>query len=115
MVCVALCGAAVVTGLTGLLPVALGVHWAGDTADVAIVRRRGEETVTGAVLHICADRLCVCAVHLVVVVSAPQFTVPVLAYLFEFAFVDTVLSLQFLRVELLSPIYLDRVDRRVWR
>ncbi len=101
--------------MSGLLLVGLAVHWAGDTADGAIARRRGEETVTGAVLDICADRLCVCAVYLVSVVSAPQFTVPVLVYLFEFAFAHTVLSLAFLRFGLLSPNYFDRVDRRVWR
>ena len=115
VLCVALCGTAVLTGATGLLLVALVVHWAGDTADGAIARRRGEETVTGAVLDISADRLCVCAVYLVFVVSSPQFTVPVLVYLFEFAFVDTVLSLAFLRFGLLSPNYFDRVDARVWR
>ena len=119
LACVALCGvAATVVGATAaqrLLAAALVVHWAGDIADGALARRRGEETVTGAVLDIAGDRLCVCAVYLGFLATTPAFAVPVMLYLVEFVFVDTVLSLAFLRAGLVSPNYFDLVDRRVWR
>lgn len=119
VVCVALCGLAAGggygSGARALLLAALAVHWVGDIADGAVARRRGEETVTGAVLDISADRLCVCAVYLGYVATAPWFALPVTIYLLEFAFVDTVLSLAFVRFGLISPNYFDRVDPTVWR
>lgn len=117
--CVVLCGVAATAQDPGtarrLLAAALAVHWAGDIADGALARRLGQETVTGAVLDIAGDRLCVCAVYLGFLATAPGFAVPVMVYLVEFVFVDTVLSLAFLRVGLVSPNYFHLVDRRVWR
>lgn len=119
LACVALCGLAATTatasGARRLLLAALVVHWVGDIADGAVARWRHEETVTGAVLDISADRLCVCAVYLGFVATSPGYALPVMVYLLEFAFVDTVLSLAFVRFGLISPNYFDRVDRTVWR
>lgn len=98
-----------------LLLAALVTHWVGDVADGAVARWRDEETITGAVLDICADRLCVGLIYTGFVVQWPQFAPALGVYLFEFMLVDSVLSLAFLRWPVSSPNYFDRVDALVWR
>ncbi len=115
LLCVGL-GMAAVTGSSGLLLLlALAAYWIGDVADGWIARRRDEETLTGAVLDICADRLCVAVVYLGFVAEHREFAVALGVYLIEFMLVDSVLSLAFLRWPIAGPNYYDRVDRLVWR
>jgi CDP-diacylglycerol--glycerol-3-phosphate 3-phosphatidyltransferase len=115
VLCVALGMAGIARSSGLLLAAALGVHWLGDVADGLVARRRDEETLTGAVLDICADRLCVSVVYLGFVVGHPEFALALAVYLIEFMFVDAVLSLAFLRWPIAGPNYFARVDRLIWR
>jgi len=108
-------GMAAIAGSSGwLLGCALAAYWIGDVADGWIARRRDEETLTGAVADICADRLCVAVVYLGFVADHSEFAVALAVYLVEFMLVDTVLSLAFLRWPVAGPNYFGRVDRLVW-
>lgn len=114
VVCVALGLAGIVNSDGRLLLLALVVHSVGDVADGAVARHRDEETLTGAVLDICADRLCVAVVYVGFVVGHPEFAAALGVYLVEFMLVDAVLSLAFLRWPIAGPNYFGRVDRLVW-
>ncbi|CAN5725311.1 hypothetical protein BH18ACT7_BH18ACT7_04710 [soil metagenome] len=98
-----------------LLGVALLVHWVGDIGDGLLARWRDEETVVGAVLDICADRLCVAMIYVGFVTTHPEFGLALAVYLVEFMLVDAVLSLWFLRWPISGPNYFARVDPLVWR
>lgn len=115
LACVLLAMAGIAQASGGFLGAALVVHWIGDVADGAIARWRDEETLTGAVLDICADRLCVAVVYLGFVTLHPEFLLALAVYLVEFMVVDAVLSLAFLRWPISSPNYFARVDRLIWR
>jgi len=115
LVCVLLAMAAIAGHGRGLLAAALVVHWIGDVADGLLARRLDQETPTGAVLDIVADRLCVAVVYVGFVVGSPEFAVALGVYLVEFMLVDAVLSLAFLRWPISGPNYFARVDRLVWR
>lgn len=67
--CVGLALAGLVARDPLLLLAALGAYWVGDVLDGAVARWRDEETITGAVLDVCADRLCVAIVYLGFVVE----------------------------------------------
>ena len=114
VLCVAFGLAGVARSSGWLLLLALGVYWLGDVADGAIARRRDEETLTGAVLDICADRLCVAVVYLGFVLDHPEFVGALGVYLVEFMLIDAALSLAFLRWPLAGPNYYIRIDRLVW-
>ncbi len=113
--CVLLAMASLAGHGRGLLAAALLVHWIGDVADGLLARRFDQETPTGAVLDIVADRLCVAVVYVGFVVGSPEFAVALGVYLVEFMLVDAVLSLAFLRWPISGPNYFARVDRLVWR
>lgn len=115
LVCVLLAMAAIAGHGRWLLAVALVVHWVGDVADGITARRLDQETPTGAVLDIVADRLCVAVVYVGFVVGSPEFALALGVYLVEFMLVDAVLSLTFLRWPISGPNYFGRVDRLVWR
>ena len=114
VLCVALAMAGIARSSDFLLLLALGAHWLGDVADGLVARWRDEETLTGAVLDISADRLCVAVVYIGFVAGHPEFVAPLGVYLVEFMLVDTVLSLAFLRWPIAGPNYFGRVDRLVW-
>ncbi len=114
LLCVGFAMASIVFSSGWLLLFALIAYWVGDVADGWIARRRDEETLTGAVLDICADRLCVAVVYLGFVAGHPEFAVALGVYLVEFMLVDSVLSLAFLRWPVAGPNYFGRVDRIVW-
>ncbi len=113
--CVVLALAGLVGHDLSLLLAGLAAYWIGDVVDGAVARWRDEETITGAVLDICADRLCVAVVYLGFLVARPEFAIALGVYLVEFMLVDMALSLIFLRWPIASPNYFDRVDRLVWR
>lgn len=98
-----------------LLIASLATYWIGDTLDGLIARWWRHETRFGAVLDIVSDRACALCFYLGVVWHLPALVLPVGVYVFEFAVVDTVLSLAFLAWPLLSPNYFDLVDRTIWR
>jgi len=114
LVCVGLGMAGIALSSGWLLAFALATYWIGDVADGWLARRRDEETLTGAVLDICADRLCVAVVYLGFLSSHLEFAVALGVYLVEFMLVDSVLSLAFLRWQIAGPNYFGRVDQLVW-
>lgn len=98
-----------------LLVAALVTYWVGDVADGAVARWFGHETRFGAVLDIVCDRACASAFYLGLLWHLPGLVLPIGVYLFEFAVVDTVLSLAFVAWPLLSPNYFDLVDSTIHR
>lgn len=98
-----------------LLVVGYLVYWAGDVADGALARRRGETTRVGAVLDIVSDRACTTMLATAFVVERPATAVPLALFLVQFCVLDTMLSLSFLATEVDSPNDFHRVDRTVYR
>ncbi|PYC67726.1 CDP-alcohol phosphatidyltransferase [Micromonospora arborensis] len=96
-----------------LLVAAYLVYWIGDILDGVAARALGQETRTGAVFDIVADRACTSACAAALVVLRPATALPIAVFLVQFMVIDQLLSLMFLRWPLLSPNYFARVDRRI--
>ena len=111
---VALAVAALTERNAHLLVAAYLIYWVGDILDGAAARALGQETRTGAVFDIVADRACTSACAAALVVLRPGTALPIAVFLVQFMVVDQLLSLMFLRWPLLSPNYFARVDRRVY-
>ncbi|MGD1010289.1 MAG: CDP-alcohol phosphatidyltransferase family protein [Candidatus Aminicenantales bacterium] len=94
--------------------VGLAVHWAGDTLDGWLARASRQETVLGAEIDIIADRVEILFFFVNFVHFHPGLALPVVVYLLDFAFVDLYLSYQFVKYDIISINYFDRVDRRVY-
>jgi cardiolipin synthase (CMP-forming) len=97
-----------------LLGVAYAAYWAGDVADGWLARRLDQETRTGAVFDIVGDRACTVLLCAGLVAARPGAWLVGAVFLVSFAVVDTMLSLAFLRWDLLGPNDFHRVDRTVW-
>ena len=111
----ALAAAAVVLSRQDLLLLSVAVYWVGDVLDGQLARRLHQETRRGALLDVLTDRLCSLAFWLPWAVWHPDVAWPIALYVLEFAVVDTVLSVIWLRFPLTSCNYVDRVDRVVYR
>ena len=98
-----------------LLVAAYLIYWIGDILDGAAARALGQETRTGAVFDIVADRACTSACAAALIVLRPDTALPIAVFLVQFMVVDQLLSLMFLRWPLLSPNYFARVDARIHR
>ncbi|MEU1887537.1 CDP-alcohol phosphatidyltransferase family protein [Micromonospora sp. WMMD987] len=98
-----------------LLVAAYLVYWIGDILDGAAARALGQETRTGAVFDIVADRACASACAAALLVLRPGTALPIAVFLVQFMVVDQLLSLMFLRWPLLSPNHFANVDRRIYR
>ncbi|MBL7253910.1 CDP-alcohol phosphatidyltransferase family protein [Actinoplanes sp. LDG1-01] len=98
-----------------LLVAAYLIYWAGDILDGLAARSLGQETRSGAVFDIVADRACTSACAAALVVLSPGTAVPIAVFLVQFMVIDQLLSLMFLRWPLLSPNYFAAVDRRIYR
>ncbi|MCY1145660.1 CDP-alcohol phosphatidyltransferase family protein [Actinoplanes sp. Pm04-4] len=98
-----------------LLVAAYLIYWVGDMLDGVAARALGQETRTGAVFDIVADRACTSACAAALIVLRPGTALPMAVFLIQFMVIDQLLSLMFLRWPLLSPNYFDRVDRLVHR
>jgi phosphatidylglycerophosphate synthase len=96
------------------LGLAYAVYWAGDIADGWLARRLGQETRAGAVFDIVGDRACTVLLCAGLVTARPGAWLVGGVFLVSFAVVDTMLSLSFLRWDLLGPNDFHRVDRTVW-
>mgnify|MGYP000247541654 CR=1 FL=1 len=91
-------------------------YWAGDVADGIVARRRGEETVIGAVFDVICDRACTTVAAAAFVALEPQVALPIALFLLQFCVVDTMLTLAFLYYPgVISPNYFYRVDRPIYR
>ena len=113
--CVGLAVAALSHRSAPLLVAAYLIYWIGDILDGAAARALGQETRTGAVFDIVADRACTSACAAALVVLQPGTALPIAVFLAQFMVVDQLLSLMFLRWPLLSPNYFARVDGRIYR
>jgi phosphatidylglycerophosphate synthase len=98
-----------------LLVAAYLIYWVGDILDGITARALGQETRTGAVFDIVADRACTSACAAALIVLRPATALPVAVFLVQFMVIDQLLSLMFLRWPLLSPNYFATVDRRIYR
>lgn len=112
---VALAVAALTHRSVHLLVAAYLIYWIGDILDGAAARALGQETRTGAVFDIVADRACTSACAAALVVLRPATALPVAVFLVQFMVIDQLLSLMFLRWPLLSPNYFASVDHRIYR
>jgi len=112
---VALAVAALTHRNAHLLVAAYLIYWIGDILDGAAARALGQETRTGAVFDIVADRACTSACAAALIVLLPATALPVAVFLVQFMVIDQLLSLMFLRWPLLSPNYFARVDRHIYR
>ena len=98
-----------------LLVAAYLSYWIGDILDGVAARALGQETRTGAVFDIVADRACTSACAAALVVLRPDTALPIAVFLVQFMVIDQLLSLMFLRWPLLGPNYFACVDRRIYR
>jgi CDP-diacylglycerol--glycerol-3-phosphate 3-phosphatidyltransferase len=112
---VALAVAALTHRSAHLLVAAYLIYWIGDILDGLAARTLGQETRTGAVFDIVADRACTSACAAALVVLRPGTALPIAVFLVQFMVIDQLLSLMFLRWPLLSPNYFATVDRRIYR
>ena len=94
--------------------IGLAVHWAGDTLDGWLARAFRQETIVGAEADIIADRVEVLFFFANFVHFHPGLAIPVAAYILDFAFADFYLSYQFVKYDIISINYFDKVDRRVY-
>ncbi|MEU7585858.1 CDP-alcohol phosphatidyltransferase family protein [Micromonospora sp. NPDC049230] len=97
-----------------LLIAAYLVYWIGDILDGVAARALGQETRTGAVFDIVADRACTSACAAALIVLRPATALPIAVFLVQFMVIDQLLSLMFLRWPLLSPNYFASVDHRIY-
>lgn len=94
--------------------IGLAIHWLGDVLDGFYARKFKQETVLGAEIDIIADRVEILFFYLIFLHFHPQLFLPVAIYLVNFAFVDFYLSYQFLKYDIISPVYFHKVDKTVY-
>ena len=93
---------------------ALIAYWAGDVLDGMVARATNRETQLGAVFDIAADRLSVVTIYMLFALYLPSLTWPIIIFLFAFVIVDTILSMSFLKFNLLSINYFYLVDKKLY-
>ncbi len=93
---------------------ALGFYWIGDVLDGMVARATKRETQLGAVFDIAADRLSVVTIYMLFALYLPVVTIPILIFLVAFVIVDTILSMSFLKFNLLSINYFYLVDKKLY-
>jgi phosphatidylglycerophosphate synthase len=106
---------ALVEASTAWLVAAYGTYWLGDMADGWLARRFDQETRIGATFDIISDRACSAILVAALAVIHPNMWPALAVFLLQFMVLDCLLSLVFLRWDLVSPNYFYRVDRTVWR
>lgn len=89
-------------------------HWIVDFIDGLVARKFKQETLLGAELDIIADRLEVILFYAIFLHFRPEVILPAALYLIDYAFIDFYLSYQFIKFDIISPNYFDKVDRRVY-
>lgn len=106
---------ALVEASTALLVAAYATYWIGDMADGALARYFNQETRIGATLDIISDRACCAVLVCALAVIHPHMWPALAVFTLQFMVLDCVLSLAFLRWNLVSPNYFYLVDPIVWR
>lgn len=94
---------------------ALLSYWVGDVLDGMVARATGRETQMGAVFDIAADRLSVVTIYMLFALYIPSLVWPIMIFLVAFVIVDTILSMSFLKYNLLSINYFYLVDERLYK
>lgn len=94
---------------------ALASYWVGDVIDGMVARATGRETQLGAVFDIAADRLSVVTIYMLFALYLPALVWPIMIFLVAFVIVDTILSMSFLKYNLLSINYFYLVDERLYK
>jgi len=107
--------AAVSTGDSRLLVVALPCYLLLDMLDGFAARRLRQETRGGALFDVLADRASSMAIWVTWAVMHPDVIAPVLVYALEFVVVDGLLSTLWLAWPLLSCNHVARVDPVIYR
>lgn len=90
------------------------VHWIGDFIDGYYARKFKQETILGAEIDIIADRLEILFFYVIFLHFRPYLLLPAVLYLLDYAFVDFYLSYQFIKYDIISPNYFNKVDRIVY-
>ena len=111
----ALVGAAVLTGDSRLLLVALPTYLLLDMVDGIVARWLRQETRGGALFDVLADRASSMAIWVTWGVMHPDVIATILVYALEFVVVDGLLSTLWLAWPLLSCNHVARVDPVVYR
>jgi CDP-diacylglycerol--glycerol-3-phosphate 3-phosphatidyltransferase len=93
---------------------ALLSYWVGDVLDGMVARATRRETQLGALFDIAADRLSVVTIYMLFALYVPAMTLPIIIFLFAFVIVDTILSISFLKFNLLSINYFYLVDKKLY-
>ena len=100
----------------GWLVAAYLTYWAGDILDGIVARRRGEETIIGAVFDVVCDRACTTVAAAAFVAIEPSVAPAIGVFLVQFCMLDTLLTLAFLYAPgVISPNYFYRVDGPTYR
>lgn len=93
---------------------ALAFYWVGDVIDGMVARATNRETQLGAVFDIAADRLSVVMIYMLFALYIPSLTWAIMVFLVAFVIVDTMLSMSFLKFNLLSINYFYLVDKKLY-
>lgn len=93
---------------------ALVAYWLGDVLDGMVARATNRETQLGAIFDIAADRLSVVTIYMLFALYIPTLKWPIIIFLFAFVIVDTILSMSFLKFNLLSINYFYLVDKKLY-
>ncbi|WP_432883650.1 CDP-alcohol phosphatidyltransferase family protein [Kribbella sp. CA-245084] len=90
-------------------------YWFGDSLDGWVARKRGEESLSGAVFDIVCDRACSFLLAAAFMATYPATIGPLAIYLAQFGVLDTMLTFSFLLWPwMLSPNYFYKVDRPIY-
>jgi CDP-diacylglycerol--glycerol-3-phosphate 3-phosphatidyltransferase len=103
------------SGDLGWLVIGYAAYWFGDMIDGWVARRRGEESVAGAVFDIVSDRACSFLLAAAFMATYRETIGPLAIYLVQFGVLDTMLTLSFLLwPHIVSPNYFYRIDRPIY-
>lgn len=95
--------------------IGLGVFWLLDNVDGFLARKLDQETIFGAQFDILSDRLSFAFFYMNYLTFHRDLTVVIVLFMVNFILLDHYLSIQFLRLPLISPNYFYEVDPVVWR
>ncbi len=90
------------------------VFVAGDILDGFLARRLGQESISGAILDIIADRIYYPFYYFLLSVFFPEILPISVLFFISFNFLDLYLSLQFLRFNIPSINYFWKVDGSIY-
>lgn len=90
------------------------IHWLVDFLDGLYARKLNQETILGAEIDIIADRFEILFFYVIFLHFRPYLFLPAALYLINYAFIDFYLSYQFIKFDIISPNYFNKVDKTVY-